>query len=108
VRVAVVDGLTGLEKLNAAIAEGTKYHLVEVMVCPGGCVRGGGLPLTGSKDVIKNRAKMVFQNEENEAVTLPCKSPSLLNLYEKLASVHKDITDKSIYLTRYSGRDVLL
>jgi iron-only hydrogenase group A len=108
VRIAIVDGLTGLEKLKASLAAGTKYHLIEVMVCPGGCVRGGGLPLTGSKDVIKNRAKMVFQNEENEAVSLPCKSPSLLNLYEKFAPASKDISDKSIYLTRYSKRDVLL
>jgi len=107
-RIAIVDGLTGLEKLNASITEGIKYHLVEVMVCPGGCVRGGGLPLTGSRDVIRNRAKMVFQNEENEAVSLPCKSNSLLDLYEKYAHTNKDIEDKSIYFTRYSERDVLL
>jgi len=108
IRVAIVDGLTGLEKLKASIADGAKYHLIEVMVCPGGCVRGGGLTLTGSKDVIKSRAKIVFQNEENEAVSLPCKSPSFLNLYEKIAPQNKDIADKSIYHTRYSARDVLL
>ncbi len=108
IRVAIVDGLTGLEKLHDSIATGAKYNLIEVMVCPGGCVRGGGLPLTGSRDIIKNRTKAVFQNEENEAVTLPCKSPSFLNLYEKIAPDNKDIADKTIYHTRYSARDVLL
>lgn len=106
--VAIVDGLTGLDKLRSSIDAGMKYHLVEVMVCPGGCVRGGGLTLTGSKDVIKSRAKAVFQNEENEAVSIPCKSPALLNLYEKFAAENKEIAEKSIYFTHYSARDVLL
>jgi iron only hydrogenase large subunit-like protein len=106
--VAIVDGLTGLDKLRSSINAGMKYHLVEVMVCPGGCVRGGGLTLTGSKDVIRSRAKFVFQNEENEAVSIPCKSPALLNLYEKFASENKEIGEKSIYFTHYSARDVLL
>ena len=40
VKVAIVDGLTGLEKLRASLASGKKYDLVEVMTCPGGCVHG--------------------------------------------------------------------
>ncbi len=43
VKVAIVDGLTGLEKLRSALASGKKYDLVEVMTCPGGCVHGAGL-----------------------------------------------------------------
>ncbi len=42
-KVAVVDGLTGLEKLRSMLASGIKYDLVEVMTCPGGCVHGAGL-----------------------------------------------------------------
>ena len=84
VRVAVVDGLTGLEKLKASLASGKKYDLIEVMTCPGGCVHGAGLPFSPSKDEIRNRAKLVYQSDETEAINLPCKSPSLINLYEKL------------------------
>ena len=50
IRVAVVDGLTGLEKLRASLASGKKYDLIEVMTCPGGCVHGAGLPYSPSKD----------------------------------------------------------
>ena len=101
-KVAIVDGLTGLEKLNASISAGNLYDLVEVMVCPGGCIHGAGLPFTSSRDQIKNRAKSVYQNEENEVVSLPCKSPSLLNHYEK------NSVDRSVYLTHFTKRDVLL
>ncbi len=108
VRVAVVDGLTALEKLKASISAGKKYDLVEVMTCQGGCVHGAGLPFNTSKDEIKNRSKLVYQADDTEAINLPCKSPSLLNLYEKLLKDNADISDKKIFFTRFEKRNVLL
>ncbi len=108
IKVAVVDGLTGLEKLRAAQASGKKYDLVEVMTCPGGCIHGAGLPFISSKDDLKSRAKLIYQADETEAINLPCKSPSLMNLYEKLIKENKDITDKNIFYTHFEKRNVLL
>jgi iron-only hydrogenase group A len=108
VRVAVVDGLTALEKLKASISSGKKYDLVEVMTCQGGCVHGAGLPFNTSKDEIKNRTKLVYQADDTEAINLPCKSPSLINLYEKLLKDNADISDKKIFFTRFEKRNVLL
>jgi iron-only hydrogenase group A len=108
ISVAVVDGLSGLEKLNSSISSGKKYDMIEVMTCPGGCVHGAGLTLCTSREVIRNRTKMLFHSEENDAVPLPSKSPALLNLYEKFAPVNKDIHNKSVYKTHFSARDVLL
>jgi iron only hydrogenase large subunit-like protein len=102
IKVAVVDGLTGLEKLNISVSAGADYDLVEVMVCQGGCVHGAGLSFCSNRDQIKNRAKTTYQLEENEAVSIPSKSPSLLNHYQK------DPVDRSIFLTHFSKRDVLL
>ena len=108
VRVAVIDGLTGLDKLRTALASGKKYDLVEVMTCPGGCVHGAGLPFSPSKDEIKNRSKLVYQADDMEAISLPCKSPSLINLYEKLLKDNDDISDKNIFFTHFEKRNVLL
>jgi iron-only hydrogenase group A len=102
VRAAVVDGLSGLAALNSQLASGILYDLVEVMVCPGGCVHGGGLPYCNSRETVRTRAKAVYLNEENDAVYLPPKSPSLTNFYEKA-----DV-DKTLFHTRFSKRDVLL
>jgi iron only hydrogenase large subunit-like protein len=107
-KVAVVDGLTGLEKLRASLSSGRKFDLVEVMTCPGGCVHGAGLPFSPSKDEIKNRSKLVYQADETEAINLPCKSPSLINLYEKLLKENADISDKKIFFTHFEKRNVLL
>jgi iron only hydrogenase large subunit-like protein len=78
------------------------------MACPGGCVRGAGLPFTTSKDDLKSRAKQVYQSDDSEPVNLPCKSPHLLNMYEQLLPENKEISDKKIFYTHFEKRDVLL
>jgi iron only hydrogenase large subunit-like protein len=108
VMIAVIDGLTGLEKLKAAMSAGKKYDLIEVMTCQGGCVHGAGLPFSTSKDEIRNRSKLVYQSDEMEAISLPCKSPSLINLYDKLLKENADISDKKIFFTHFEKRNVLL
>ena len=108
INVAVVDGLTGLEKLKTSISSGIKYDLVEVMVCPGGCVHGAGMPFCNSKEGVRGRAKQVYQADETEAVGSPDKSPAIFMLYEKFAKENKEIASKSIYNTHFSKRDVLL
>lgn len=108
VKVAVVDGLTGLEKLRYSIASGNRYDLVEVMVCKGGCVHGAGLPFNSSKDEIKSRSRLVYQSDDTEAIVLPCKSPAVINLYEKLLKENNEITDKKIFFTHFEKRNVLL
>jgi iron-only hydrogenase group A len=108
VNIAVVDGLAGLEKLRNAQAGGKKYDLVEVMVCQGGCVNGAGLPFSATKEEKKNRTRMIYQADESDALTLPCKSPVLSNLLEKLIKENSEISDKKIFHTHFEKRNVLL
>jgi iron-only hydrogenase group A len=108
VKVAVVDGLKGLEKLRISLASGKKYDLVEVMTCPGGCVHGAGLPFYSSKDEIKSRSKLIYHTDEAEAIKLPCKSLALINLYGKLIKDNSDNSDKAIFHTHFEKRNVLL
>ncbi len=108
VNVAVVDGLKGLEKLKSAQSTGRKYDLIEVMTCQGGCVNGAGLPYSASRDEKKSRAKMIYQADETDALNLPCKSPVLMNLYDKLIKENKEIADKKIFYTHFEKRNVLL
>jgi iron-only hydrogenase group A len=108
VKVAVVDGLTGLEKLKISMESGNKYDLIEVMTCPGGCVHGAGLSFGSSRDEIRNRAKLIYHSDDTEAINLPCKSPALINLYDKYLKENADIADKKIFYTHFEKRNVLL
>jgi iron-only hydrogenase group A len=107
VKVVVVDGLTGLEKLKSTLASGKKYDLIEVMTCSGGCIHGAGLSSV-SKDELKNRSKLIYHADETEAVSIPCKSSSLINIYDKTQDGNSGITDKNIFYTHFEKRNVLL
>jgi iron-only hydrogenase group A len=107
-KVAVVDGLNSLEKLHNSMENGNIYDLIEIMACPGGCVHGGGLPFCNSKEALKNRAKILYQADETEAINVPGKSPSIFNLYDKFLKENGEISDKKVFYTHFSKRDVLL
>ena len=50
VKICVTSGLANARKVLEAVKSGEKeYHFIEVMACPGGCVMGGGQPLSGTK-----------------------------------------------------------
>ena len=64
VRCAVVSGLGNARKLIERLKEGkVQYDFVEVMACPGGCVGGGGQPISAEEDVYK-RQMMENMREE--------------------------------------------
>ena len=50
VKICVASGLANARKVLESVKSGEKeYHFIEVMACPGGCVMGGGQPVTGTK-----------------------------------------------------------
>lgn len=108
IKAAVVDGLTGLEKLKASIEKGIKYDLIEVMVCQGGCIHGGGMPFTSSREDLKSRTRNIYQNDENEAISIPLKSTAMVSLYERIGATGNELSDKSVFNTHFEKRNVLL
>jgi ferredoxin hydrogenase large subunit len=46
VNVCVVTGLKHVDSIIEDVLAGrSKYHFIEVMNCPGGCINGGGQPI---------------------------------------------------------------
>lgn len=105
---AVVDGLTALESLDKAIAAGRNFDMVEVMVCPGGCINGGGLSFSSSREIIKNRARLIYQTEEAEAIQIASKSPALLSFHEEMHCLKPGGTSSEIFSTSFTRREALL
>ena len=71
-------------------------------------MHGAGLSFNSSKDDLKSRAKLVYQTDDTEPVNLPCKSPCLINMYEKLLKENSEISDRKIFHTHFEKRNVLL
>ena len=58
INVAVVNGLKNLDLLLKNDRY-KKYHFIEVMSCPGGCIAGGGQPLTPISKLDEVRSKRI-------------------------------------------------
>lgn len=106
--VAVVDGLKGLARVRQMIEGGAKYDLIEVMACPGGCVNGGGMKPAGSKEVVRERSRFIWQTEDQEAVRGPEQSASVADLYGRVFKECTELADKKLFHTHFSKREVLL
>ena len=83
-RVAVTHGLGNarhiLEKIQAGEAH---YDVIEIMACPGGCIGGGGQPYHhGNVELLKARAKAIYQEDRSKPLRKSHENPAVIALYK--------------------------
>ncbi len=101
-RLAVVSGLASARALIDKIRTGEEYYdLVEVMACCGGCVNGGGQPITEEKAAVESRARELFDNDKMLQFHSSHENPYIKELYETRMSAEK--AHKLLH-TEYSNR----
>jgi len=84
VRVAVAHGLANARKLIEKILAGeVKYHFVEIMACPGGCIGGGGQPYSKDPDILVKRAEAIYTIDELKTIRKSHENPAIKKLYEE-------------------------
>ena len=80
-RLAVVSGLANAKKLIDKIRKGEEhYDLVEVMACCGGCVNGGGQPVSNESGSVAARSKGLFDNDKMLQFHVSSENPYLKQL----------------------------
>ena len=86
--VAVINGAVNLtEFINSGKMDSKKYHFIEVMTCPGGCVNGGGQPHINNLDVEKIdiktvRASVLYNQDKNATKRKSHENESLKKMYD--------------------------
>ena len=69
--VAVINGASSLfDFMKSGKINDKKYHFIEVMACPGGCVNGGGQPHVNASDrltmdIRSVRASVLYNQDKN-------------------------------------------
>lgn len=87
--VAVVNGSSNLfEFINSGKINDRKYHFVEVMACPGGCVNGGGQPHVSSAerekiDIRTVRASVLYNQDKNLKKRKSHENVALRKMYDE-------------------------
>ncbi len=64
--IAVVNGIGNIKQIINDVQLGkSKYHFIEVMACPGGCINGGGQPIHQQQEKVEKRMKALYQIDTN-------------------------------------------
>ncbi len=85
VRCAVVSGLGNARKLVEQLKAGkVHYDFVEVMACPGGCVGGGGQPISVEDEELYGvRGERLYQLDQKNELRFSHENPEIQTLYQE-------------------------
>ena len=87
VNVAVVHGTANARKMIERVKSGEKrYHFIEVMTCPGGCIGGGGQPrdiLADADETRRARIGSLYQRDAGMGQRLSHENQEIKQLYEE-------------------------
>ncbi len=91
-RTAVVNGMENIEELMNRLKEDpNRYHYIEIMACPGGCIAGGGQPISVDDQIRVKRQKAIYSVDEKNHIRLAHKNPVVKALFEN------EFKDKKMY-----------
>ncbi len=108
INACIVSGLGNARKIMDEVAKGnSKYHIIEVMACPGGCVAGGGQPYhKGDYDIIKKRIEGLYNIDSNKELRKSHKNQSIITLYQEfLGEPHSDIAYEYLHTHYFNKSD---
>lgn len=116
VNVAIASGMRSAKVLLDEIRAGkSKYHFIEIMGCPGGCINGGGqsyvkpcfLPNedTNILDTYKEkRAKALYSEDERQVIRQSHNNPQIQELYAKFLGEPNSHLAHELLHTSYAPR----
>ncbi len=83
--IGIAHGLANARKLlNEVRAGRSKYHAIEIMACPGGCIGGGGQPYHfGNSEILLKRAASLYNEDDRKTLRKSHENPHILRLYDE-------------------------
>ena len=109
VGVAVVSGIGNASKLLDEIKAGNRkdLHFIEVMTCPGGCIAGGGQPLSTDMESVKARLQALYNIDHSETLRTSHKNKDVQKLYDEFLKEPLGHKSHELLHTHYTKREVL-
>ncbi len=108
VNVAIAHGLGNARKLMDAVKEGkARYHFIEVMACPGGCIGGGGNPVKNWKKM-EHRVQAVYNTDLHLPLRKSHENPAVKQLYHDFLGKPNSTTAHRLLHTHYRDLSALL
>jgi NADP-reducing hydrogenase subunit HndD len=103
--VAVVHGLGNIrEILEDIVHHRSPYHFIEVMCCPGGCIGGGGQPLSNDPQVRQKRIDGLYREDKGLLLRKSHNNPAVQRLYDEFLGEPLSNKSHELLHTHYRAR----
>ena len=106
-KIGIAHELGNARKLLEDIRDGkSKFHAIEIMACPGGCIGGGGQPYHhGDMELIKKRQQAIYAEDRSKTKRKSHENEEVLRLYkEYLGKPHGEKAHELLH-TYYEKRE---
>lgn len=107
--IAIVNGLGNVDQIAEDIKAGkSKYHAIEVMACPGGCIGGGGQPYHGGElqKLLNSRREAIYKVDRYKDLRAAHKNKMIEELYDKYLGEPGSIKAHKLLHTSFKHRPV--
>lgn len=96
-KVAAVHSLAQARVMLEKIRRGeARYHFIEVMACPGGCIGGGGQPVPVSAEIREKRMKAIYDCDTAMVLRKSHENPAIQTIYREFLG--KPLGEKAHHL----------
>lgn len=115
INVAVCSGMKNAKVLLEDVKAGkSKYHFIEIMGCPGGCINGGGQPYVKpmflpneDENILETyrakRASVLYSEDERQKIRQSHNNPDIQKLYKDfLGEPLSELSEKLLH-THYNA-----
>ncbi|MGE5591772.1 MAG: NADH-dependent [FeFe] hydrogenase, group A6 [Bacillota bacterium] len=80
------------------------YQFIEIMGCPGGCIGGGGQPISRDPDILRKRMDAVYDLDERAVIRKSHENPAVQELYREFLGKPLSHRSHELLHTHYTAR----
>jgi len=102
IRFACAHGGANTHKL---LEQKGKYHFIEMMACPGGCIGGGGQPIYRDPDTLRKRTEAIYAADRGSKLRKSHENPVVKQIYAELLDHPLSEKAEKLLHTHYVKRD---
>jgi NADH-quinone oxidoreductase subunit G/NADP-reducing hydrogenase subunit HndD len=106
-KIGIAHGLGNARKLLEDIQAGkSKFHAIEIMACPGGCIGGGGQPYHhGNMEILKKRQEALYVDDESKKKRKSHENKEIIQLYKEFIGEPYGEKAHELLHTHYVARE---
>ncbi|MCE5268841.1 MAG: iron hydrogenase small subunit, partial [Planctomycetaceae bacterium] len=110
IHIGVANGLTNAKTLLDRVKAGEKFHVIEVMACPGGCCGGGGQPYPPEgvevldSDWLFQRGNALYSIDRGKPLRKSYENPAVEEIYSSYLGGPGSDRAHELLHTRYHAK----